>query len=620
MRSVFFEEALIGDGLKCRKTMGSGKRRVSFEPCSTVELSSSFHLLVFFDPPSYTSLTLGSSALPFCNTRMSRKALGRASYTLQSAVAGPSSLASSSSSCRLPHPPLIRSQTTSAAIAQAADEADHHQPLDPWNCFNYRASPDDPATAASTSTLTNVSDEQHPHDGPLAGWPSSIKDNICTKDMPTTASSRMLRHYRPSFDAACVAKLRQAGARIVGKTNLDEFGMGSDNIHTYFGPVINPVGRAHLNAQGRGSEEEAEPRACGGSSGGAMASIAAGLARVALGTDTGGSVRLPASYCGVWGFKPSYGLISRFGLVAYADSLDTVGIGANSWQDCETVFDILSGYDPRDPTSISDWTRKAAIEEQDRNLSRLSGLSSGSLEGLRIGIPAECFPAELNETVLPAFEEAVDYLESRGASVVPVTLPDTPLALSAYMVLSSAEASSNLARYDGVRFGYRSEDPIEGYSHPYAATRSQGFGEEVRNRILIGTHALSAGAFDNTFLRAQAIRKLVQSDFDSVFRAKNVLRKDTPTASAEKGVDVLLHPCAVNSAPTLEVAKHESSVEEYVQDLLTVPSSLAGLPAVSMPTGLARDGWPVGTMAVAQWGMEKVLAVVGKAMDEYKRR
>lgn len=302
------------------------------------------------------------------------------------------------------------------------------------------------------------------------------------------------------------------------------------------------------------------------------------------------------------------------------------------------LTEILAVHDHKDPTSVQTRTRQRASKVSDQVLRRMSNRDMGSLEGLRIGIPQECFPAEINSQVLPTFNKVVQSLSLRGATVVPVHLPNIALALSAYYVITTAEASSNLARFDGVRYGFRYQEEAHGRHeardsggttrrHPYALTRSMGFGREVQKRLLLGSHALSADGFSNTFLRAQSIRKVIQQDFDNVFRIENVLKRmgdeggdslvdedSAATGAAPRHcVDVLLHPCSVNTAPTLYEAKYESSVDEYVQDLLTVPSSLAGLPAVSMPLGFAEDGWPVGTMAVTQWGMEDLLAVVARA-------
>ncbi|CAO1626980.1 unnamed protein product [Sympodiomycopsis kandeliae] len=481
----------------------------------------------------------------------------------------------------------VSSQTTSSVIADDGAESD------PWRTL---------ITKAPTRN-----DAAMECDGTLAGWKFSIKDNFTTKDMPMTCSSRMLENYRPTFDASVVSRLSSAGADIVGKSSLDEFAMGSANVHSYFDLPVNPRGQVGD-----------EMRAAGGSSGGAAASVASGVCRVAIGSDTGGSVRLPASYCGVWGLKPSYGLISRWGLVPYADSLDTVGILSNHWDDCSETFKVLSSHDRRDPTSASELARKRAAEVSSSVLDRVRNHKAASLEGVRIGIPSDMFAAELNSQVLAPFDSLVSFLTSQGAEVVSVRLPNASLALSAYYVIASAEASSNLARYDGIRYGFRAdENQLASSSNPYSTTRTQGFGPSVRSRILLGTHALTAGSFNNTFLKAQKIRKVIQDDFDMVFRIPNVLRSNHLPDHSKEGVDIILHPCSTNTAPTISYAMNESSEEEYVQDLLTVPSSLAGIPAVSVPTGYAQDGYPVGSMLISQWGMEDVLGIVGKVMKDF---
>ncbi|KAF9645661.1 amidase signature enzyme, partial [Thelephora ganbajun] len=345
-------------------------------------------------------------------------------------------------------------------------------------------------------------------DGPLSGMTIAVKDNICTSDMPTTCSSLMLKDFSSPYDATVVQLLRTAGANIVGKTNCDEFGMGSLNQYSVHGPVINPFG-------------ESESRSAGGSSGGSAAAVAAGLCDVALGTDTGGSIRLPASYCGVIGLKPSYGLLSRWGVVSFADTLDCVGIIAKDIESAESVFDCLNIYDPRDPTAATQEVRGRALK------SALSDfLDTGSLSGLRIGIPSDYFPRELHPSVVDPLRALLADLKAHGASIVPVSLPSTPYALSAYYVIASAEASSNLARYDGIQYGLHVEtlpgsDKRKAAS-VYSHSRSRGFGPEVKRRILLGTYALTADAFDNYFLQAQRVRKLVRRDFDRVFRAPDV--------------------------------------------------------------------------------------------------
>ncbi|KEP49099.1 glutamyl-tRNA(Gln) amidotransferase subunit A [Rhizoctonia solani 123E] len=451
---------------------------------------------------------------------------------------------------------------------------------DAWNAFTYRP------LAPTTQTQ-----------GPLSGKHIAIKDNICTADMPTTCSSQMLQEFRPPYDATCVNLLRRAGGVIVGKTNCDEFGMGSLNTHSAFGPVTNPFA-------GTGPA-----RSAGGSSGGSAAAVAANLCFAALGTDTGGSIRLPAAYCGIVGFKPSYGMISRWGVVSYADSLDCVGILASSVADVELVYGVLAQYDPRDPTSAPEDLRHAAKQKTMNKLPE-----SGRLDGIKIGIPQEYFPHELDPASLVPFRTFLNTLQSRGAQLVSVSLPNTSYALSAYYVLASAEASSNLARYDGVRFGLRVDvapgTDLSDAAGAYTATRTAGFGREVKKRVLLGTYALSADAFENYFLQAHRVRALVRSDFDRVF-GKSVLT----THGDEQGstVDVLVHPSAIRTAPRLDA--NPDALDAYVQDVLTVPASLAGLPALSVPCGYGPDGWPVGASIVGQWGSDQLVCRVGTSSE-----
>ncbi|KAF9068365.1 amidase signature domain-containing protein [Rhodocollybia butyracea] len=409
----------------------------------------------------------------------------------------------------------------------------------------------------------------------------------------------MLRDFTSPFDATVVRLVSNAGAEIIGKTNCDEFGMGSLNIHSIHGPVVNPF---QVESQ----------RAAGGSSGGSAAAVAAGLCTAALGTDTGGSIRLPASYCGVVGFKPSYGLVSRYGVVSYADSLDTVGVLAQDVSQVVQVFEQINKYDYNDPTSIDERTRnRAQIFAKERyNL-----WNHEDLKGLRIGVPQEYFPSELSSSsnpILSSTRHVLSLLQSLGATICSVSLPSTKYALSAYYVIASAEASSCLSRYDGVQYG---------------------FGREVRKRILLGTYALSADAFDNYFLQAQRVRQLVRDDFDRVFSMPNVLYADSSfslnengEAAASTGIDVLIHPSAIRTAPPLEDARNDSSerdtLQDYVQDVLTVPASLAGLPALSIPmrttTDLAdsassasnkpeEENWPIGISVVGQWGSDDLV-------------
>jgi aspartyl-tRNA(Asn)/glutamyl-tRNA(Gln) amidotransferase subunit A len=390
--------------------------------------------------------------------------------------------------------------------------------------------------------------------------PVAIKDNICTKDLKTTAASGILKDFTSPYDATVVKLLRDAGGVIAGKTNMDEFGMGSHSTHSHAGPV-------------KMQRYEGEEASAGGSSGGSALAVASGQCWAALGTDTGGSVRLPAAYTGVTGFKPSYGLLSRWGVIAYANSLDTVGIFTKNARDAACVFDELNVHDPQDPTSLPTSTR-----------SRLA-TSDAQPESLRIGIPLDYNIASLQPAVCNAWIRALKALADKGHTLHPVRLPATQHALSAYYVLAPAEASSNLAKYDGVRFGSRAEG-IDGTpdSVLFAKTRGQGFGSEVQRRILLGAFSLSAQAIDNYFIQAQKVRRLVQRDFDNVFAKANPLaNNDSRTEEAQDRVDVLLCPTAPTLAPSLSKVKNQGPLQAYTNDVFTVPASLAGLPAISVP-------------------------------------
>ncbi|KAJ7780238.1 amidase signature domain-containing protein [Mycena maculata] len=463
--------------------------------------------------------------------------------------------------------------------------------------------------------------------------------------MPTTASSMMLKDFTPPFDATVVTLLREWGAEIIGKANCDEFGMGSLNTHSVHGPVVNPF-QAHSSSV---PWVERERRSAGGSSGGSAAAVVAGMCSAALSTDTGGSTRLPASYCGIVGFKPSYGLISRWGVISFADSLDCVGIMTKDVSGTRHVFEALNVYDPKDPTSASANAREMAH--------RASAGTWTGLKGLRIGIPQEYFPSELSDEVLTPVRAAIEKLASEGAKIIPVSLPSTQYALSAYYVISSAEANSNMSRYDGVQYGkpiYMSSfrrcssfgsglhvplppaSDLTNTASIYSRTRSAGFGPEVQKRILLGTYALTADAFDNYFLQAQRIRQLVRDDFNRVFHVRDFLSYSPKTPTAERsepwavpddevshplrtGVDVLIHPSAIRTAPLLG-APETDGLGAYVQDVLTVPASLAGLPALSVPLRPRDQEWPVGISVVGQWGCDEMVLRVGQVIESFQRR
>ncbi|KAJ6021691.1 Glutamyl-tRNA amidotransferase A subunit [Penicillium herquei] len=444
----------------------------------------------------------------------------------------------------------------------------------------------------------------------------SIKDNICTRDLPTTCASGILDKFTSPFNATVVDQLEDAGAIIAGKTNLDEFGMGSNSIHSRFGPVKNSR-----------RDSSGQDLVAGGSSGGSAVAVAADQCYVALGTDTGGSVRLPAAYTGTVGFKPSYGLISRWGVVAYANSLDTVGILGKTTSSVRDVFSILNRHDKRDPTSVSSFSRTRILEQlqESRFTSRLTSTP------LRIGVPVEYNISELTPSVRRAWLMSLAHLQAQGHTIHPVSLPATKHALSAYYVLAPAEASSNLAKYDGVRYGTRADGPDntgkpDGYL--YSNTRGSGFGSEVQRRILLGTFSLSADAMDNYFIQAQRVRRLVQMDFNAVFRATHPLAPagDSDAAnSSSSDVDVLICPTAPSSPPRLSdvigASAGSSPLDAYVNDVFTVPASLAGLPAISVPVTASESsqdsdaGDVTGIQVVGQYGDDELVMQVGELLE-----
>jgi aspartyl-tRNA(Asn)/glutamyl-tRNA(Gln) amidotransferase subunit A len=398
------------------------------------------------------------------------------------------------------------------------------------------------------------------HSEGLYGMPIAVKDNICTKELATTAASGMLQDFHSPYDATVVKLLQDEGALIVGKTNMDEFGMGSHSTHSHAGPV---------NMQ----RYKGERSSAGGSSGGSALAVASAQCWAALGTDTGGSVRLPAAYTGVVGFKPSYGCLSRWGVIAYANSLDTVGIMSSNTARIARVFNKLNVYDPQDPTSLPPATR-----------ARINKQMKSPPTSLRIGIPLDYNIETLDPVVRRTWMRALKAMEAQGHTLHPVRLPATQHALSAYYVLAPAEASSNLAKYDGVRYGSRAEG-IDGTpdSVLFAKTRGQGFGSEVQRRILLGAFSLSAEAIDNYFIQAQKVRRLVQQDFNNVFANANPLENHDKASELKEGVDVLLCPTAPTLAPGSMEIENQDPLQAYMNDVFTVPASLAGLPAISVP-------------------------------------
>ena len=409
---------------------------------------------------------------------------------------------------------------------------------------------DEEARAAADRVDKDVAEGRDP--GPLAGVPIALKDNLCTRGVPTTCSSRILEGWAPPYDATVVSRLTAAGALVVGKTNLDEFAMGSSTENSAFGPTRNPHDTS---------------RVPGGSSGGSAAAVAAGLVPLALGSDTGGSIRQPAALCGVVGMKPTYGMVSRYGLVAFASSLDQIGPLAPTVADAALLFEVIAGHDPADSTSIPGPAPSV-----------LATLDEG-VEGLRIGVLAELTDGA-SPDVASRLEDAAAALEGAGAKVDEASVPAAAYGLSAYYLIAPAEASSNLARYDGVRYGLRVEGPDVGAM--YAATRAAGFGAEVKRRIMLGTYALSAGYYDAYYGQAQRVRTLIIRDFEAAYQAHDLLlAPTTPTTAFPLG------------------AKTDDPLTMYLSDVCTIPSNLAGHPAMSVPYGTGDDGLPVGIQVLA---------------------
>ncbi|KAL7948520.1 amidase signature enzyme [Trichoderma barbatum] len=438
----------------------------------------------------------------------------------------------------------------------------------------------------------------------------AVKDNIATEEFPTQCASGILGQHASPFEATIVRQLRARGASVIGKTNMDEFGMGSYSVNSIHGPVRNPLAPT------------GEDMSAGGSSGGSAVAVALDDADIALGTDTGGSVRLPAAYTGIVGYKPSYGMISRFGVVPYANSLDTVGLLSRDVESIRgLVFDtgLYQEHDSSDPTSLSVETRQRC--------SRATPSALPDLSQLTIGIPIEYNIAELDPAIRDAWAATASALESQGARIVSVSLPSIKEALCAYYILAPAEASSNLAKYDGVRYGVRGSEGDAAGETLYSEARGAGFGEEVKRRILLGTYSLSSEAMDNYFIQAQKIRRLIQQDFDRVFKLDNPLYEprqfDLSEMSADTAledkqgpvqVDFLLSPTAPTYPPTLSDIMKRSSVDGYMNDVLTVPASLAGLPAISVPVKIDQSHqFPAGLQLIAQyWDDRRLLALADK--------
>ncbi len=408
----------------------------------------------------------------------------------------------------------------------------------------------------------------------LEGLPLAIKDLFCTEGIQTTAGSHILEGFKPPYESTVSENLKNAGAVSLGKTNLDEFAMGSANITSYYGNVINPWKRA-----------DGKDLTPGGSSGGSAAVVAGGLALAATGTDTGGSIRQPAAFSGIVGIKPTYGRCSRWGIVAYASSLDQAGPMTRDVRDAALLLEVMAGHDPKDSTSV-------ALEVPSFEKALIQGV-----KGLRVGIPKEYRLEGMDEDTLKLWEKGAKWLQEAGAEIVEISLPHTKYSLATYYVLAPAEASSNLARYDGVRYGLRVSGKT--LDELYENTRSEGFGTEVQRRVLIGTYVLSAGYYDAYYLKAHKVRRLITHDFETAFQ----------------NVDVILTPTTPTAAFALD-EKPTDPVVMYLNDVLTVPANLAGLPGISIPAGLSKEGLPLGLQLIGPAFDENVLFRAGRVLEE----
>jgi aspartyl-tRNA(Asn)/glutamyl-tRNA(Gln) amidotransferase subunit A len=407
--------------------------------------------------------------------------------------------------------------------------------------------------------------------GALCGIPLSVKDVLCTSEMRTTCGSRMLESFNPPYDATVVEKLKAAGAVLLGKTNMDEFAMGSSNENSAFGVPKNPWHSAHI---------------CGGSSGGSAAAVAADECLASIGTDTGGSIRQPASHCGVVGLKPTYGRVSRYGLVAFASSLDQAGPLTKTVRDAALLMNIICGYDPKDSTSVN------------RPVPDFSAALASDLKGLTVGVPKEYFGQGLAPEVESCVRQGLALLQEAGAELKEVSLPHTEYGVAAYYIIAASEASSNLARYDGVRYGFRAKEP-DTVQEMYRRTRSQGFGSEVKRRIIIGTFSLSSGYYDAYYRKASQVRTLIIEDYRKVF--------------AE--CDVLVSP--VSPTPAWKIGeKIDDPLSMYLTDLLTIPNNLAGLPGISVPCGFSAAGLPIGMQVQAAHFQEEKLLRVAHQLEQ----
>ncbi len=413
-----------------------------------------------------------------------------------------------------------------------------------------------------------LKNDTNPHS--LLGIPIAVKDNFLTRGIRTTCASKFLENFIPPYDCATVKKLRTSGAIIIGKTNLDEFAMGSSAENSAFFATRNPWDT---------------DRVPGGSSGGSAAALAADQCIVALGTDTGGSIRQPAAFCGVVGLKPTYGRVSRYGIIAFASSMDQVGPMTKDVRDCALMLEAIASYDPADSTSAN------------RPVPQYSASLTGDVKGLRIGIPKEYFVSGIQPAVEQAVRKAVRQLEKNGAAIKEISLPHTDYAVAAYYIVATAEASSNLARYDGMRYGHRAR--AKDLTETYMLSRAEGFGPEVKRRIMLGTYALSAGYYDAYYLKAQRVRTLIKKDFDETF----------------KTCDVIIAPTAPTTAFKIG-EKTQDPLQMYLSDIYTISVNLAGLPAISLPCGFDSEGLPIGMQIIGKHFDESTILAIAYAYEQ----
>ncbi len=435
-------------------------------------------------------------------------------------------------------------------------------------------------TIDEESTVNHALQSQKRYDadeaGIVEGIPVAIKDLYCTEGVRTTAGSKMLYNFVPPYESTVTAKLYHNGGVPLGKTNMDEFAMGSSNETSFFGPVQSPW-----------KTQEGEPVVPGGSSGGSSAAVAAKLAVAALGSDTGGSIRQPAAFTGTVGVKPTYGRCSRWGMVAFASSLDQAGVFTKSVEDAALVLEAICGYDEKDSTSMN-----IDVPQFHKSVGK-------STQGLKIGIPKEYYMDGMSPELEKNWQQGMQWLKEAGCEMVEISLPHTQYALPTYYIIAPAEASSNLARYDGVRYGHRTEKVVSSLDEMYELTRAEGFGDEVKRRIIIGTYVLSAGYYDAYYKKAQRVRNLIIRDFKDAFSKVNAIL--TPTAP---------------STAFVIGAKQDDPLTMYLNDIFTVPASLAGLPGISVPSGLASDGLPLGLQVLANSYDEETMFKVASVLEK----